>query len=47
MIAVSPRNIVKAAEVRFNDPLLVPWKGFSVALKPARNYTFPTIALQT
>ena len=47
MNAVSPKNIVNAADVRFKESLLVPLVGFSVALNPARNYTFPTAKTKT
>jgi len=41
MTAVSPIIIAKAADVRFNEQLLIRG-GISLALKPARNYIFPT-----
>ncbi len=43
MTAVKPSSRVNAAIVRFNEPLLVSCDGFLVALKPACNYTFPTV----
>ncbi len=39
---VRPASIVNAAAVRFKRSLLLPFEGFSVALNPASNYTFPT-----
>jgi hypothetical protein len=42
IMAVNPTSIVNAAKVRFKASLLVPLFGFSVALNPATNYTFPT-----
>jgi len=37
MTAVNPTSRVKAAALRFKEPLLVHRKGFSLAMKQARN----------